>query len=574
MPLEARDGVRGRRAGGWLVVAVVAGAVAVTYSRLFYGVDFTDESFYVAVPYRLVRGARPFVDETDVQELTAAILVYPFVRAYDAVAGVDGIVLFLRQLQFLFSLGVAAAVFASVRLLVGARRALLIAAMAVLFVPFDIHSLSYDTLGSGLFTAGCLLSFRSLTGSRRWSLAGGASCLGLAAFAYPPLLLAVAVVGVAGVLLVPSECRRRHCAAAALALGAPLGALAVLVGLAGFHTVIADYQHFSQSFGQGGGVGKLAAIAGHEWRQVPLRYPLLAALALLALCWRRGRFPVVLPASVLPLLLLPPRPTSYAASLEYVASLGWLALPLLTLVHRRPDARRLFACVWVPALLAGVTTAYSSTNGGTNFALGSLPAAIVCAVYLVWICEGPPGTGRALPSAAPLPLLAVAAVLALSEVVPVYRDGPISTLTTMVRHGPYAGLLTSASKRDFLFHLDERLAGLGAACRVAFLNDFPAGYLLTAARPDANSAWIASVRRPRIERYQNVLLDYYRRVGYPDVIVLMQRIPYGRGAARGEHYRASEPIIQTLHRSYRVGVRERDYRIYIRRHSGCGARRR
>ena len=73
--------------------------------------------------------------------------------------GVDGVVLFVRHLQFLFSLLVAAAVFVALRSVLRSGSAALLAAVAaVAFVPFDIHSLSYNTLGSGLFTAGCLLA--------------------------------------------------------------------------------------------------------------------------------------------------------------------------------------------------------------------------------------------------------------------------------------------------------------------------------------------------------------------------------------------------------------------------------
>jgi hypothetical protein len=134
---------------------VVLAVIGLTYWRLYYGIDFTDESYYVAVPFRLVLGARPFVDETAVAQQLAAILIYPFVRAYYAVAGQTGIVLFLRHLQFLFSLTVALAVVFALRSVLETRRAVLVGLAVVAFVPFNIHSLSYNTLGGGLFTAGC-----------------------------------------------------------------------------------------------------------------------------------------------------------------------------------------------------------------------------------------------------------------------------------------------------------------------------------------------------------------------------------------------------------------------------------
>ena len=75
-------------------VLVAIAVIGLTYWRLYYGVDLTDESYYVAVPYRLVLGAHPFVDETGGADLPASFLIYPFIRAYYAVTGTTGIVLF------------------------------------------------------------------------------------------------------------------------------------------------------------------------------------------------------------------------------------------------------------------------------------------------------------------------------------------------------------------------------------------------------------------------------------------------------------------------------------------------
>jgi hypothetical protein len=173
-----------------IVAAVMISAIGATYWRIYYGVDFTDESYYVAVPYRLVRGANVFTDDNAVAQGFVSLMVYPFFRAYYSVAGITGIVLFARHLQFFFSLGVAAVVAYSLRAALTTSRAALAALPAVLFVPFNIHGLSYDSLGSGFFTAGCLLGFRALAGDAGAPHALGAGvCLGLAAFAYQPLLV-------------------------------------------------------------------------------------------------------------------------------------------------------------------------------------------------------------------------------------------------------------------------------------------------------------------------------------------------------------------------------------------------
>ena len=97
--------------GGVCLLAVLT----LTYTRLFFGIDFTDESFYIAVPLRFVMGARPLIDETNVVQQTPGIILYPFVKVYVALFGLDGIVLFARHLHLLFSAVIAAAIFVGLR---------------------------------------------------------------------------------------------------------------------------------------------------------------------------------------------------------------------------------------------------------------------------------------------------------------------------------------------------------------------------------------------------------------------------------------------------------------------------
>ena len=126
------------------------------------------------------------------------------------------------------------------------------------------------------------------------------------------------------------------------------------------------------------------------------------------------------------------------------------------------------------------------------------------------------------------------------------------------------GLLTSGEKRAFLERLALDLAGVTEPCRILFFKDFPAGYLLTRARPDTNGAWITGP-------HQDALLRYYRGHGFPDVVVVMKRIPYAApGSARIEHYRPHEPLLAAVRaRPYRLVVARADYLIYRRSSTGC-----
>ena len=552
------------------IAAIAAVVVAITYWRIWYGVDFTDESFYVAVPYRFALGAKPFVDETSVTQQTTAILLYPFVRAYYAVAGLTGIVLFVRHLEFLLSLLVAGAVYRSLRLFLGRGVALTMALAAVVFVPFTIHSLSYDSVGSALLTAGCFLGVRPLVDpGARASRLGSATCLGLAAFAYPPLLIPVAVCVGIRVVLARGHRLRETLEQGAVALVLPLLGLAGLAASAGFATVEGDYRHSSEFLGQAGGIGKLRLIYHQTERSFPHWWALLLAVAFLWLAWRYARGAAVLALAVLPLLVLPPRVTFFTTSLNFAAHLGWLAPALFVLVRRRPGAKLLFLAVWLPSFVAGATTAYSSANGAVNFGVGGFPAAIVATVFLVWAFED--AIRRVdLRALALAPALVVLGLLVWSDTIPVYRDSNLSALSARVQSGPYAGLATTQWKRTWIDLLQHDLERYESTCTILFFDDFPAGYLLSEARPDTNGAWVVTVAPQLQKPYQDELLRYYRGRGYPDVVVLMRRIPYTRHTGRSDYYPSSDPLLRAIRSpAYRLALWRRPYAIYRRASAPC-----
>jgi hypothetical protein len=552
------------------IAALAIAVVAITYWRLWYGVDFTDEAFYVAVPYRFALGAKPFVDETSVTQQTTAILLYPFVRAYYAILGMTGIVLFVRHLQFLLSLFVAVAVYRSLRLFVARSCAVPIALAAVVFVPFTIHSLSYDSVGSALLTAGCFLGVRPLVDPRALaSRLGSAICLGLAAFAYPPLAIPVAVCVTVRIALAQGHRIREGLEHGALALGLPALGLAGLAVSAGPATVVHDYRRSSEFLGQAGGIAKLRLIYHQTERTLPHWWLLLPAIAFLWLAWRYRRGAALVALAVLPLLVLPPRLTFFTTSLNFVAHFGWVAPALFVLVRRRPGAKLLLLAVWVPSFVAGATTAYSSANGAVNFGVGGFATAIVATVYLVWAFED--AIGRVdLRVLALAPALLVLGLLVWSDTIPVYRDASLSALSARVQSGPYAGLQTTPWKRTWIGRLQHDLERYESVCTILFFDDFPAGYLLSEARPDTNGAWVATVA-PQLERpYQDELLRYYRGRGYPDVVVVMRRIPYTRHTGRTELYATRDPLLRAIRSSaYRLALWRRPYAIYRRAAAPC-----
>lgn len=514
------------RPGSLLATAVfVCAVLGLTLWRLRLGLDLTDESFSVAAPYHYTLGAVPFVDETTAPAVTSSILTYPFVAAWTALNGLDGLVLFMRVVQFLISLLVAGVIAVCLRGLLRGFVTVIVGLAAVAFVPFNVHAVGYDTLTFYLLTCGLFLAFDAARRDSTRELCAAAACAGLATFVYPPLVAPVLVTIAAWLAL--SGGPRRRALALSPALLVPVAGFGALALVVGTHPIISDYTDTARYFGQAGGPGKLWSVVT-QWLDT-----------------------------------LSPSIDSTAGSMQLVGHLGLLALPLYFLVRHRAQARMLLLGVWLPSLLAALTIAYASTNGEIIFGLGLLPGFIVAIVFVAWLLETPTlGFAAA----------AVAVGLLMACGFAVYRDGPIGTLTARVTGGAFSGILTTPAHREFVDRLQSDLSRLGPRCRILFFDHLPAGYLMSAASPDANSLWTQAVPPDRIDGYRRALLSYYRTAGFPDLVVMMLRSTSGESVGpEKEPYIASDPLIALLHRRYRLTVRREDYAIYTRGSGTCPA---
>ena len=71
------------RRSRWTVLSLViaTGALLFSFVRLFFGFDSIDESFQIALPYRVFLGTRPYIDEWHPSQ-TFALLTRPFFEVY------------------------------------------------------------------------------------------------------------------------------------------------------------------------------------------------------------------------------------------------------------------------------------------------------------------------------------------------------------------------------------------------------------------------------------------------------------------------------------------------------------
>lgn len=486
------------------------------YSRLYFGIDFTDEALYLALPYRFALGDHFFVDDTTVTQ-PLAFLTLPLVRFWLAVSGgTEGIFLFARHFHFAFSLGLAALAYRFLRGRMDQSRAALLATFVVLFVPYNLFGPSYNLFGGGLFAAALWLGWE-----RRSSLTeiGVGALMGLAALCYPTLALPGAIYLVGWVGQAP-----RKLPTALRAVGTCL-LLPILLLLAAGLTeqrtrVILEFTGMMGSqWGNGWGLGKLFSLLRDT--VLSLKAPYLGVSYLLVLgvgLRRRARwYPFLLPALPLVFYFCNRAAIGGGGIMSYLLQQALLA-PLVWWLGGKPQAFRApLWRIWFPSFLAGITFAWSSNVGINAAAIGLVPATLISLWLLMEVGE---------PQSKVLPLLFLLLTLAAvgkSRLYP-YMDDESRYLTFRVEHGPYRGLYTTSEKASFSERIRTRLAEPWLADRLLITPHFPAGYLFSNLRPGSSTVW-QSCPDPQAA----VCRDYLARLNQLRILVLkMNRLFYLR----------------------------------------------
>ncbi len=482
---------------------MTAGALFLTWRRLFVGMDLRDESYYILVPWRWVLGNRPFAQDQNLLQLPG-ILEYPFLKLFGLLRGNDptGIVLYTRHLYLLLMIGVAAAVFLLLRRLVLWQLALVIASVCTTYIFFATPQLSYNTIALAFLTLGLVFGawVVVLEKGRAYALTSGAA-FAVAVVAYPTLLFVMPFVAV---FLALAHGRR---AAAVLAQGAfadppdpdglptgwpawralsawaaggalvllPTAALLASFGIANVRRSWQNTITGAHAIGQLGGASKAVALARGFW-QLFTSQPLVIVAALAAYLIYR-RWPRVGRALLvgIPGVAWLAAQNTQGYGTGFVQVYVFLAPYLFLFVPRdkREAGARLLIWVWASALMAGLMTAYTSSLGDANSAVGLAPSLMVSGLFLAWALAAVarPETGDIAPARHERPpwlafaaLIGVVAVTIGMQFEYQQRSVPYSALTSRFDSGPWWGLKVTPERHA---QMDSFAQGLRATSRRA-----------------------------------------------------------------------------------------------------------
>ena len=512
--------------------------------KVRYGLGVYDESFYLTIPYRMCHGDKLFLSEWHVSQLSA-LLQYPLMKLYLLIhPGTDGIVLDFRRIYV--AVNFAAGLLAYRRLKkygVGAAAAVL---LYLLYAPYNIMALSYNTIGllcgflcaiflataarnsdyvvAGLFFAGLglcqplmlaefavvypVLICVSLISKRRELLRGLLwFLLGCVILAIPVLVYFVFSVGISNIL-----------AALPLMMSDPEHDMGELLSVSFIYRSVVDYYLPEMPAG-------LKFVSRSALKVLYLGFvPIWAAVLLDRGRSRRAALYLSLSALLCALIgaaytLLYPYKSTYISYVNHLL-FPWLLhgvclTPLLTKSER--EQLSLFYALGFLHALSFLT----SNQGGNVFSIALLPACLASIMLSTKYCSS---LGRA--KGAPVFICtAVSAVLLLYvRAGYCFMSPPVSQLDTQCVSGPSAGIYAveeEAARCDSVA-LSMKSKSFDANGNALFLATDPQFYLCTDTGLAQYSAWLSfniDSTPVRLEAYYG--LDPDKR---PDTIVIEKSI--------------------------------------------------
>lgn len=159
------------------------------FCRIFFGVDFTDESQYVAQAILPLVNGSYFKNDLFIQQLVY-LFISPLIRVYVESVKFEGIYLFLRLLYLSQALLCGFLVFKFSRVSLGSRLSFYLALTLLAFIPFSIPSISYNNSVFHLLPVIALYLIFSNVRSRSLDLFVSFLIL-LLIMSYPPVLVAI-----------------------------------------------------------------------------------------------------------------------------------------------------------------------------------------------------------------------------------------------------------------------------------------------------------------------------------------------------------------------------------------------
>ena len=491
----------------WFYFLLGVASLVIGYLRLWFGVDFLDEAWYVSSIQQFSFGGTPFVEEYSFQQM-AFFIISPFFNIFyhGTDAPYTGSVLLVRHFYFIV---VSITAFTSFTLFKRFARNDISFVLASFFFldVFAIPSVSYNTIGRlGFFNGAALLAiaYLDIKKNSAWlSVLSGIALL-ISVLSYPPLVVPVFLLfslAIAYGFYKSKQPRFSFIAASVFSAG-------LLCSLMFFYPLRSDLMLSLQMMKT---TSAHAASFQAKLKVIGEILPLIGVpCALLFIYKRISHQSNLLFCSVVFLIFLFAMLGHDSPGFQYAIFLSYLAFfGLFLYIFFKNDFAEnyfpLFVFVFLPVIAAGFTTALASANGYANICVGISPAAIISILFIHEKFKANFASEKYFLAV----IFAASSIYITLLYTTIYNEKTVAQLTEQIKTGPYWGLFTTPDKAAFINLLSADLNRPEVRAKKTILSyyNFPAGYLFTPLRSNGYSTWVLSwfYSRPGFENLLNLV---------------------------------------------------------------------
>jgi len=499
-----------------LPVIVLGLCIILLAARLTIGIDLSDESYYADFIDGWLKTGIEHSRNLMIHQ-TADFLVYPLALVFRAGnGGSDGLILFLRLVYLAISALASTALYRAVAPRYARPMGTLVAACALLFVPFGLPAPSYNTIGMySLLAALALFAMHfsqalPQTGRRLGlpvSLWLSAISWAFACVAYPTMLAPLLLLLALSFFLLKAKTDRDLLLRYLTACCGTLALAAMALGITFGPSRLLDMVLFTNAFNSvSGGVVRKAHFAASIFASHP-RYAILLACAMIVAVVRgssmlgrnRQWITGLATAAIVVGVATTDSPALFMRShdLVLVLSIAGVGEAFRALRDSPADrSARAFGIIYLVSFAAGITTMITAFNGPYNFPIGGLLSACLALVPIASTAlKGSQASLQSaqIPAGKPNLILGAVACCAIGWSTFTFYYGQIGTPfhdMALVREGAFKGLRTDSEQALFISELthainSQRFCGI----QMTVLGTGPGFYLMGAFSPSALSTW-------------------------------------------------------------------------------------
>jgi len=452
------------------------------FYRLHFGVDFFDEPFYSALCLRLFSGQALLRDELNLAS-GFSLFSYPLFWLYVKLAGtLEGIILFMRYGFWALYLVLGFLLSSLARKVLNWPLAISGSASVIVFFPFNILSLSYNTLGTLFLTLSLFLLCFGVSSNRRGFLVSSGVFLGCSGLSYLSFL-GVGVFVLAWSFLL----KRKERIFFFVGLGFFAACLYPLFFiLQNQEALLSALELSRQRIAAGSNVSAAFRVI-HSLFPKQVLFPFLLFYFFSWLAKTKETFLAFLVALVpFVSLLLAHLSTSYWS----VYPVYLCALTPVIFFQRSPTSFRaeLFRWIYIPSFVAGMLSALFSATRHLNVQVGLVPATIASLFCIADFLRTSPVFFRR--KALQTILVGLPVLFVGLYPLNIWDDAPWSALTARVSTGPFKGIHTHLEKRAMAEEIYDSLSPhLNTRGPLLIYPNFSAGYLMSFMPPARGTTW-------------------------------------------------------------------------------------